>query len=397
VPETGLDARLARQLAQLRARDRYRTRRVISGGHSTHAVVDGRPLLNFCSNDYLGLATHRNVRAAAQAALDEGCGSTASPLLGGHNRHHRALEDALAAATGYPRALLFTSGWAVNLGVLRALLGRDDVLIADELNHASLIDGGRLSGARYRRVAHVDLAGFEAALAGADPQAERLVVTDSVFSMDGDLAPLPELLAMTRRAGASLMVDDAHGFGVLGPNGGGIVEHLGLGAVRPEIYVATLGKSLGSAGAFVAGSETLIEYLIQRARSWVFSTAPPPALSAAALAALKIVQGEPERRAHLHALIARFRAGAARAGLKLMPSLTPIQPLVIGRDADALAVSARLMDAGYWVAAIRPPTVPEGTSRLRITLSAAHSEAEVDGLVEALREAVDVAIPELMA
>lgn len=397
MPETGLDARLAPQLAQLRARDRYRTRRVISGGHSTHAVVDGRPLLNFCSNDYLGLATHHNVRAAAQAALDEGCGSTASPLLGGHNRHHRALEDSLAAATGYPRALLFTSGWAVNLGVLRALLGRDDVLIADELNHASLIDGGRLSGARYRRVAHADLAGFEAALAGADPQAERLVVTDSVFSMDGDLAPLPELLTLTRRAGASLMVDDAHGFGVLGAHGGGIVEHLGLGAVRPEIYVATLGKSLGSAGAFVAGSETLIEYLIQRARSWVFSTAPPPALSAAALAALKIVQGEPERRAHLHALIARFRAGAARAGLKLMPSLTPIQPLVIGRDADALAVSARLMDAGYWVAAIRPPTVPEGTSRLRITLSAAHSDAEVDGLVEALREAVDVATPELMA
>ncbi len=346
-------------------------------------MVDGRRLVNFCSNDYLGLATHPQVRAAAQAALSDGCGSTASPLLGGHNRHHRALEDALAEATGYPRALLFTSGWAANMGVLRALLGRDDLLIADELNHASLIDGGRLSGARYRRVAHGDLAGFAAALDAADRQVQRMVVTDSVFSMDGDLAPLSELRVLTRRAGADLMVDDAHGFGVLGTRGGGIVEHLGE-AVRPEVYVATLGKSLGSAGAFVAGSETLIEYLIQRARSWVFSTAPPPALSAAALAALRIVQGDPERRAHLHALIARFRAGTAGAGLELMPSTTPIQPLLIGADADALAVSAKLMDAGYWVAAIRPPTVPEGTSRLRITLSAAHTEAEVDGLVAAL-------------
>lgn len=384
---TGLDALLAPRLAHLQSQDRYRTRRVIRGGHGVHAVVDGRPLINFCSNDYLGLATHPQVRAAAQAALDEGCGSTASPLLGGHNRHHRALEDALAAATGYPRALLFTSGWAANLGVLRALLGRDDVLIADELNHASLIDGGRLSGARYRRVAHADLDGFQAALAAAEAAALRMVVTDSVFSMDGDLAPLAELRAMTTHVGASLMVDDAHGFGVLGAHGGGIVEHLGA-SVRPEIYVATLGKSLGSAGAFVAGSETLIEYLIQRARSWVFSTAPPPALSAAALAALRIVQREPERRAHLHALIARFRARAAEAGLPLMPSMTPIQPLVIGRDADALAVSARLMDAGYWVAAIRPPTVPEGTSRLRITLSAAHSVAEVEGLVTALQAAM---------
>jgi 8-amino-7-oxononanoate synthase len=387
VPEAGLDARLRARLAHLQAQDRYRSRRLIEGGHGVHAVVDGRPLINFCSNDYLGLATHPQVRGAAQAALVDGCGSTASPLLGGHNRHHRALEDALAEATGYPRALLFTSGWAANLGVLRALLGRDDVLIADELNHASLIDGGRLSGAVYRRVPHADMAAFAAALATTGREAQRMVVTDSVFSMDGDLAPLVELRALTRATGADLMVDDAHGFGVLGARGGGIVEHLGE-SVRPEVYVATLGKSLGSAGAFVAGSDTLIEYLIQRARSWVFSTAPPPALSAAALAALRIVQGEPERRGHLHMLIARFRARAAAAGLPLMPSETPIQPLVIGRDADALAVSARLMDAGYWVAAIRPPTVPEGTSRLRITLSAAHSVAEVDGLVAALQAAM---------
>lgn len=386
VPEAGLDARLRARLDHLQSQDRYRSRRLIDGGHGVHVVVDGRHVINFCSNDYLGLATHPQVRGAAQAALDEGCGSTASPLLGGHNRHHRLLEAALAEATGYPRALLFTSGWAANLGVLRALLGRNDVLIADELNHASLIDGGRLSGATYRRVPHGDVAGFAAAL-DAEPQARRLVVTDSVFSMDGDLAPLVELRALTTRADASLMVDDAHGFGVLGVRGGGIVEHLGE-AARPEIYVATLGKSLGSAGAFVAGSDTLIEYLIQRARSWVFSTAPPPALSAAALAALSIVQGEPERRSHLHALIARFRKRAAAAGLQLMPSETPIQPLVIGGDADALAVSTRLMAAGYWVAAIRPPTVPEGTARLRITLSAAHRAAEVDGLVDALQSAV---------
>lgn len=377
--------------------DRYRVRRVVEGGHGVRLKVDGRVLLNFCSNDYLGLTTDPRVLAAARAALADGCGSTASPLVGGYNARHRDLEAALAAATGYPRALLFSSGWAANLGVMRALLGRRDRLIADELNHASLIDGGRLSGAHAIRVAHGDVSAWARALsapwpgANHDPPPLTLMVTDSVFSMDGDLAPLSTLSDRAVKHGASLMVDDAHGFGVLGAQGGGAVAAAlaeNTGMQRPDIYVATLGKSLGSAGAFVAGSDALIEYLIQRARSWVFSTAPPPTLAAAAHAALGIVQGEPERRAHLHALIARFRAGAVGLDATLLPSSTPIQPLILGHDRRAVDVSAALAERGFWVAAIRPPTVPEGSARLRITLSAAHSNDDVDHLLAALQDAI---------
>lgn len=382
-------ARLAPRLAALREQQRYRVRRVVEGGHGVELIVDGQRCLNFCSNDYLGLATDARVMSAARAALDEGCGSTASPLICGYNRYHQALEEALADFVGYPRALLFTSGWAANLGVLRALLGRQDRLVADELNHASLIDGGRLSGAQYVRVPHADVGAFETALAAAQtaPGALQLLVTDSVFSMDGDLAPGPALIAAARRHGAAVMVDDAHGFGVLGAQGRGAPEHFhdaGTDLAPPEIYVATLGKALGSGGAFVAGSDTLIEYLVQRARSWIYSTAPPPPLAAAASAALKVLQTEPERRQHLHQLIARFRAGATALGLPLRASSTPIQPLMIGADADALAVSQRLRERGLWVAAIRPPTVPEGTARLRVTLTAAHSGAQVDQLLDAL-------------
>lgn len=389
---TGLDARLAPRLEALKAQQRYRVRRTVDGGHGVWLQVDGERCLNFCSNDYLGLATDARVRKAAQDALDTGCGSTASPLICGYNRHHRALEEALAAFSGYPRALLFTSGWAANLGVLRGVLGRNDLLLADELNHASLIDGGRLSGARYVRVPHADVAAFEQALAAPEPgpDALRMVVTDSVFSMDGDIAPLPQLSALAAAHGAALMVDDAHGFGVLGASGRGAVEAFddAGGCPPPALYVATFGKALGAAGAFVAGSDVLIEYLIQRARSWIYSTAPPPALSAAALAALRIVEDEPQRRAHLHALIRRFREGAAALGIPLMASRTPIQPVRIGPDATALAVSQRLRARGFWVAAIRPPTVPEGTARLRITLTAAHSGAQVDQLLDALAVAL---------
>jgi 8-amino-7-oxononanoate synthase len=394
VPPERLDDRLAAELERLRGIDRYRLRRVIDGGHAVQAVVDGQPRLNFCSNDYLGLATDPAVIAAAQAALAEGCGSTASPLVGGYNRHHARLETALAEALGYPRVLLFSSGWAANLGVLRALLGRGDRLYADTLNHASLIDGGRLAGAQYHRYPHADIDALARLLdAAAGDSRPGLIVSDAVFSMDGDLAELPRLSGLAARHGLPLMIDDAHGFGVLGAGGGGSLAYWraqpDAGAfANPDIYVGTLGKSLGAAGAFVAGSETLIEYLIQRARPWVFSTAPPPALAAAALAALRILQQEPERQSRLHARIAQFRAGATERGLPLLPSETPIQPLMMGSDRRALACSRALEARGYWVAAIRPPTVPEGTARLRITLSAAHTAAQVDGLLDALAAAI---------
>lgn len=390
--DTPLDRRLAAELEQIRAADLYRLRRIVDGGHGARIVVDGRACLNFCANDYLGLAGDPRLAAAARKALEQGTGSGAAALVSGYNREHAALEEELADFLRRPRALLFSSGWAANLGVLRALLGREDVLIADELNHASLIDGGRLSGARYVRVAHAQVAAYARALEAPlpEPGSLRLVATDSVFSMDGDLAPLPELSRLATGYGAALMVDDAHGFGVLGASGRGALEASGAEA---DIVMTGFGKALGTAGAAIVGSETLIEYLIQRARTWVFSTAPPPALAAATRASLALVRGEDgaERRQRLRALIARFRAGAAQLGLPLSDSETAIQPLVLGEAARALAVSRALYERGYWVAAIRPPTVPAGTSRLRITLSAAHAEAEVDGLLAALAEALAAA------
>lgn len=384
-----LDRRLAVELERIRDADLYRLRRIVDGGHGARIVVDGRACLNFCANDYLGLAGDPRLAAAARRALEQGTGSGAAALVSGYNREHAALEEELADFLRRPRALLFSSGWAANLGVLRALLGREDLLVADELNHASLIDGGRLSGARYVRAAHAQVTDFARALEAAptDSGCLRLIATDSVFSMDGDLAPLPELSRLAARHGAALMVDDAHGFGVLGASGRGALEACGAEA---DILMTGFGKALGTAGAAIVGSETLIEYLIQRARTWVFSTAPPPALAAATRAALALVRGGDgaEQRARLRALIARFRAGAAQLGLPLSVSETAIQPLVLGEASRALAVSRALYERGYWVAAIRPPTVPAGTSRLRITLSAAHSEAEVDGLLAALAEAL---------
>ena len=383
-PVTGLtlEERLAAELAHIREAQLYRVRRAIDGAHGVDITVDGKRCLNFCSNDYLGLAADPRVAEAARAALSaSGTGSGASALISGYNAEHRSLEEELADFLRRPRALLFSSGWAANLGVLRALLKRDDTLIADELNHASLIDGGRLSGAHYVRVAHGDLDAYAKALR---PQA--LMVTDSVFSMDGDLAPLRGLAELCGAHGASLMVDDAHGFGVLGTDGSGGVRAAGLGVADVPIYVATLGKSLGASGAFVAGSENLIEYLIQRARSWVFSTAPPPAIAAAARAALKIVRSEPQRRDAVFANVRQFRAGAAQLGIPLSASTSPIQPLVIGDEARAMSLSKYLYERGCWVAAIRPPTVPRGTSRLRITFSAAHTSEQIERLLQTLAD-----------
>ncbi|HWU67466.1 MAG TPA: 8-amino-7-oxononanoate synthase [Stenotrophobium sp.] len=383
VSRPGLDERLGRELVRLREAQLYRVRRIIDGAHGVDIEVDGQRCLNFCSNDYLGLAADPRVAEAARRTLSaSGTGSGASALVSGYNAEHARLEEELAEFVKRPRVLLFSSGWAANLGVLRAVLTRDDRLIADELNHASLIDGGRLSGARYVRVAHCDLSAYQQALcavqAADDRRQETLVVTDSVFSMDGDVAPLPELSRLCTEHGAALMVDDAHGFCV-SPSPVPRIP-------SPEIYVATLGKALGASGAFVAGSENLIEYLIQRARSWIFSTAPPPAIAAAARAALRIVQAEPQRRAALFANVRQFRAGAAQLGIPLGASASPIQPLVIGDETRALGLSKFLRERGCWVAAIRPPTVPRGTSRLRITLSASHAPAQIERLLQALAD-----------
>lgn len=383
------------ELIALRAAGLYRARRLVTGGRGVNQEVDGVHYVNFCSNDYLGLASDPRLAAAAYRALTLfGTGSGAAPLVSGYNVEHARLEEELADFLRCPRVLLFSSGWAANLGVLRAVLGRGDLLLADELNHASLIDGGRLSRADYRRVAHCNVKAFADALAAETDDSRRaLVVSDSVFSMDGDLADLPGLSRVANDFGATVMIDDAHGFGVLGERGAGAPEYwfsqertASSTSFFPDIYVATLGKALGVSGAFVAGSESLIEYLIQRARTWVFSTAPPPALAAATRAALNIVRTEPERRRFLFDRVQRFREGAAAMGLPLSASATPIQPLILGDPQRAVALSGFLLDRGYMVVAIRPPTVPPGTCRLRITLTAAHTDAQIDGLITALSD-----------
>jgi 8-amino-7-oxononanoate synthase len=354
---------------------------------------DGR--VNFCSNDYLGLARDPAVAAAmAEAAQRYGSGSGASHLVSGHGAEHEALERELAEFTGRARAVVFSTGYMANLGVLAALADKRDLLLADGLNHASLIDAARLvRSPRNLWYPHADAAAARALLdvhapAAAAEGGGAFIVTDGVFSMDGDLAPLPALAAAARAHDAWLVVDDAHGIGVVGADGGGCCEHFGLDAQAVPVLIGTFGKALGSFGAFVAGDEDVIELLIQRARSYIYTTALPPAVAAATRRALRIVREEAWRREALQARIAQFREGAARRGLAVMPSTTPIQPLVLGDEATALAASSRLAEAGYRVTAIRPPTVPAGTARLRITLSAAHTPQQVEGLLAALDAAM---------
>lgn len=382
-----LDDALQPALTERRAQQLYRERRVIDSPQGADVMVDGKRCLNFCSNDYLGLANHPAVVAAFQRAAGEfGVGSGASHLVCGHSRLHHELEEKLAVFTGRPRALLFSTGYMANLGVINALLGERDFIFEDRLNHASLLDAGLLSGARFQRFLHNDLDNLEARLARSDERGEgrKLICVDGVFSMDGDTAPLPELAALAHKHGAWLMVDDAHGFGVLGEQGAGCAERFGLDTERLPILMGTLGKAIGTFGAFVAGSETLIETLIQFARTYIYTTALPPAIAAATSASLDLLQAERWRRDHLRALIARFRAGAEGLGLALMPSDSAIQPLLVGDAGRALALSEKLAERGLWVSAIRPPTVPAGSARLRITLSAVHSEQQVDRLLDAL-------------
>jgi len=383
-------ASLGADLAARAAAGLYRGRRVLEGPQATTVRVDGRALLAFCSNDYLGLANDpRVIGALQQGAARYGAGSGASHLVSGHSRAHHELEEALAEFTGRPRALLFSGGYAANLGVISALLGRGDAVFQDRLNHASLLDGGLLSGARLQRFLHNDAASLEARLARS-PARRKLVAVDGVFSMDGDEAPLAALAAASARYGALLYVDDAHGFGVLGERGAGTLEKQGMGSAGVPLLMATLGKALGVAGAFVAGSEELIETLIQFARTYIYTTAMPPALAVAAVESLRIVREEPWRRAHLQELIERFRAGANALGLQVLPSQTAIQPLLLGDAATALRWSEQLLERGLLVPAIRPPTVPRGQSRLRVTLSAAHSVVEVERLLQALADIAGV-------
>ncbi|KJJ98175.1 8-amino-7-oxononanoate synthase [Pseudomonas sp. 21] len=376
---------LAARLAQRQAEDLYRRRPLLESPQGPEVVIDGQPMLAFCSNDYLGLANHPEVIAAMRAGAERwGVGGGASHLVNGHCGPHHELELALAEFTGRPRALLFSTGYMANLGTVTALVGKGDSVLEDRLNHASLLDAGLLSGARFSRYLHNDAASLASRLEKAE--GNTLVVTDGVFSMDGDLADLPSLCATARQQNAWVMVDDAHGFGPLGATGGGIVEHFGLSMEDVPVLVGTLGKAFGTAGAFVAGSEELIETLIQFARPYIYTTSQPPAVACATLKSLELLRAESWRRDHLNALIARFRSGAEAIGLELMDSPTPIQPILIGGSAQAMALSAELRQRGILVGAIRPPTVPAGTARLRVTLSASHTEAQVDRLLVALAE-----------
>lgn len=377
------------ELDKRHAHHLYRRTRLATSPQQPHMTIDGKPMLAFCSNDYLGLANHPDlIRAFQQAANDYGVGSGAAHLVNGHTRPHQQLEEALAAFTGRERALLFSTGYMANLGVVNALLtGRNDCVYADRLNHASLVDAGLLSSAKLIRYPHNDTTSLgKRLLAQDDSNATQLILTDGVFSMDGDVAPVEKLAVMAHNHDAWLMVDDAHGFGVMGKTGAGLLEAQGLTQTAVPILMATLGKALGTAGAFIAGANDLIEYLIQTARTWIYTTAQPPAVAAATLTSLKLVQAEGWRREHLQALIQQFRRGAEQLGLPLMPSDTAIQPILIGSSEKALTMSHKLEERGILVTAIRPPTVPTETARLRVTLSAAHSAKDVEQLLTALEQ-----------
>ncbi len=375
----------AAELEQRKQAGLYRTRRQISGPQQPSLTSDGQRLLSFCSNDYLGLANHpANIEALRDALPETGLGGAASHLICGHHDAHHRLEERLAAFTQRSAALFFSTGYMANMGVISALAGRGDTIFSDRLNHASIIDGCILSRAKVRRYPHSDMAALERML--ADTSGHKLVVTDGVFSMDGDIAPLRELAALCKTHDALLVVDDAHGVGVLGPQGRGSVAELRLSEEDVPVLIGTLGKAVGTSGAFVAGPQVLMDYLVQKARTYIYTTAMPPAIAEATVASLNLIERDDERRAHLRELIERFRHGASELGYQLMPSGTPIQPIMVGDNWSALALSKALEEKGLLVTAIRPPTVPEGEARLRVTLSAAHTLADVDRLLAGLSE-----------
>ena len=373
--QPALDARRAQGL--------WRERRLLESAQGVEIRVDGRDCLAFCSNDYLGLANHPQViEAFQQAASIYGVGAGASHLVNGHHREHHQLEEALAEFTGRPRALLFSTGYMANLGAVTALVGRDGLVLEDRLNHASLLDAGLLSGAKFLRYRHAcpDALAERLHEAGERP---TLVVTDGVFSMDGDIPPLQAMADLCRQQGAWLMVDDAHGLGTLGEQGGGCLEQLNLSVEDVPVLVGTLGKAFGTAGAFVVGSDELIETLIQFARTYIYTTAMPPAVAAATRVSLRLAREEHWRRQHLTRLVNRFRAEMAGLGFTLMASETAIQPVLMGGAEAALAMSEALEARGILITAIRPPTVPAGSARLRVTFSAAHTDQHLDRLLDA--------------
>ena len=376
---------LESRLEQRRSEGLYRKRRIIDSAQGVETRIDGNRVLSFCSNDYLGLANHPDIKQAFIDAVTEyGVGSGAAHLINGHSRLHEELEQRLAEFTGRERALLFSTGYMANIAIASALLGRNDLVYQDKLNHASLIDSAKLSDAKLIRYRHNDLRQLEALLSESSRARRRLIMTDGVFSMDGDCVDLENLSRIAAEHGAWAMVDDAHGFGVLGSRGAGLLEQLQLSPQQVPILMATLGKAVGTAGAFVAGSKALIETLIQQARPYIYTTASPPAIAAATLKAIDIVEKETWRRDKLNESIAYFREQAQTLGLELMPSQTAIQPVVIGDNHKALQISEALFEQGIHVTAIRPPTVPVGSARLRVTLSAAHEREHIGRLIDAL-------------
>jgi 8-amino-7-oxononanoate synthase len=377
---------LQQELEQRKADGLLRQRRLLDSPQAEHIVANDKPYLSFCSNDYLGLANRPELIAAMQqAAADSGVGSGASNLITGHHRYHDDLEKQLAAFVELPAALLFSTGYMANIGVLGALMGRNDAIFADKLNHACLNDGAYFSYAEFHRYPHNDVAALEKQLQASKAK-HKLIAADAVFSMDGDIAPIPEYLALCEKYDAYLYLDDAHGFGVLGPHGQGSLHHFNIKSPR-IIMMATLGKAAGVAGAFVAGEQVVIDYLIQKAKSYVYSTPAPPALSATLSASLKLIAQGDDLRAHLNSLIAYLKANLHLNKWRLLPSDTAIQPLVIGGNEASLAVSEYLQAKGILVPAIRPPTVPTGTARLRISLSAGHTLDDVKQLITVIHEA----------
>ena len=387
---TDLHDRIQSQRKLREAQGRIRVRRTVTRRDGVRLEVNGQWLTGFCSNDYLGLSQQFGVVSALQdAAAREGAGAGASHLICGHHALHEALEQEVADWLGYPRALLFGSGFAANLAVQQALLSEeDDVCVQDRLNHASLLDATRLAGCRLRRYPHLDTEGALRQLKHA-PDGAAMLVTDGVFSMDGDIAPLRSLSLVARMQEAVLYVDDAHGIGVIGEHGRGCVADAGLGVTDVPLQLVTLGKALGGSGALVVGDEAMIQHLAETARPYIYTTAVPPAQAAAALAAVKLARRDDWRREKLAELVGVFRAGARQHGLELMPSDTPIQPLLCGAESTVMGLSAALEAAGFLVSAIRPPTVPEGKARLRVTLSALHTVPEVRALTDAIAHARD--------
>ncbi|MDH5444362.1 MAG: 8-amino-7-oxononanoate synthase [Gammaproteobacteria bacterium] len=383
-------ASLEAGLAERKAQHLYRHRQVIESPQGAELSINGQTYLNFCSNDYLGLANHpKIVETFTSAAKEYGVGSGAAHLVSGHSYHHHQLEEELAEFTGYPRALVFSTGYMANLGVISALLGQGDAVFEDRLNHASLLDAGLLSQARLQRYQHLDGDDLDHKISSSRAK-QKLIASDGVFSMDGDIADVKQLAQIASGYDSWLMIDDAHGLAVMGQTGRGTLEHFGLGVADVPILMGTFGKALGTFGAFVAGEEVLIETLIQKARSYIYTTALPPALAAASREALRVVQTESDHREQLHTRIKQFREGVSQLGLPVMESVSAIQPLMIGESDQALAISETLRQQGLLITAIRPPTVPADTARLRITLSAAHTETHIDQLLDTLARVIKV-------